>query len=1213
MTGIPGFTMDLYDAVGGGQPNVTNPDGTYTDGKGFLHNKDGSYRTMQPSSLNGDATPSPAQSYVTEHWGAPTGCVPQDANGKLLGNDQQNVLGIPSGSYQPRCIESSLTGVGIGGGTDNQPVFNGPGAPLHGIQTVDGNYGLDATDGSLCPKDQASNPIFPTTNGVPDPAKYTSGCFQNHVGDFVVHANMPTDNVLPGTSGYNRSLYTVSTEEDVNIFSGDQWVPQGADLSNVTWPPKADPARQQPVGVYPENPGTSSPGPDAQCAGATHTVHVTNPDFLAAGGSPFEGQQRNLCDSKLIHVQAGESVAPNFHVHTVNDVPIPGKFSGYIVDDFSASTDRKSTTLGDVQGIAGSPIGLYDWTGNLQYTTTSDFNGLFEALMPSTQASNCLTPAGVCPNMYRFVGNDPGQFPNPNPNYNPAYKTISAAFQDYPGQFLAADVAPTKSVTSIMTAGVQFVYPPACTPAITTPQIFAVDRPYRTASEGAVTVTIDGQGFGASQGTGKVTLDGSSLTATSWSDGEIKVTVPASWPAGAHQLSITSGSGLTVPQGLTYHVLGNSYNPTVLAVGPTTGPMDASAKLALVPPARRFTSIQAALEYAAGHSTAGYNALLNSQATDPTYPTDKAAVSQALIVVYPADPLASSPGGAASSFTPYGTYYENLVVHSPVKLQGVGPGGQRTAGGVVQGTRIDGAYFWSTNTLPDANGGNGVETVASNEPYAARWLTLTEGILDGNGTGNGWDGNRNVMEGQVVYVVAKKGQYTQGYRAALDGFQITGGDQKDYPGNINQSFGFQGTTPGDTGAGDTTVPGALVTQGGGIFLNAYADHFQITNNLLQGNSGTYGGAIRVGTPYANSGTAADGKGQTNTDVRIANNQILGNGGTNLAGAVGLFSGTNGYQITHNVLCGNYSTEYGGAISHLGLSGSQSVVGMIDHNRIYLNGANDEGGGIMVGGELPTTGSTLSPGAGPVTIDSNMIASNTSDDDGGGLRFLLAGTAQMKVTNNFITNNLASHEGGGIAIDDTTHIIIDRNTIARNVTTATAMTSDGSPMPTGISTARNSDLLQATLPKNSPLFSQPTITRSIISDNRAGSWALAGVVGIGLPGDATAVNVWDVGTVDQSGLLAPTHSLLDTPATAVEGCTGCEAGNPNAEGNYIGANPQFPGAYVDQIDVLQLRTFFRFRPSAIVDIAAPSDAFGDYSSPYNTTSPGIGAVIPGGLR
>ena len=111
-------------------------------------------------------------------------------------------------------------------------------------------------------------------------------------------------------------------------------------------------------------------------------MHVTNPGFQAAGGSPFEGQVRNTCGTKLFHVAAGQSIAPNFHFHTVVDVPLPTKYDGYIVDDVSVATDKRSTAYGEVAGIANAPIGVYDWTGRQLYTATSDPNGLFEIIMP---------------------------------------------------------------------------------------------------------------------------------------------------------------------------------------------------------------------------------------------------------------------------------------------------------------------------------------------------------------------------------------------------------------------------------------------------------------------------------------------------------------------------------------------------------------------------------------------------------------------------------------------------------------------------------------------------------------------------------------------------------------------------------------------------------------------------------------------------------------
>ena len=47
--------------------------------------------------------------------------------------------------------------------------------------------------------------------------------------------------------------------------------------------------------------------------------------------------------------------------------------------------------------------------------------------------------------------------------------------------------------------------------------------------------------------------------------------------------------------------------------------------------------------------------------------------------------------------------------------------------------------------------------------------------------------------------------------------------------------------------GDPTQEPA-VTQGGGVYVNSYARNLRITNNVIDANGGSYGGAIRVGTP-----------------------------------------------------------------------------------------------------------------------------------------------------------------------------------------------------------------------------------------------------------------------------------------------------------------------------------------------------------------------------
>ena len=196
----------------------------------------------------------------------------------------------------------------------------------------------------------------------------------------------------------------------------------------------------------------------------------------------------------------------------------------------------------------------------------------------------------------------------------------------------------------------------------------------------------------------------------------------------------------------------------------------------------------------------------------------------------------------------------------------------------------------------------------------------------------------------------------------------------------------------------------------------------------------------------------------------------------------------------NDFCGNFSAEYGGAISHYGRSNN----GSITQNRIYYNQGYDEGGGIFVAGALPANNNALTAGAGSVTIDGNTVISNQSNDDGGGIRFLMAsgsaGNFAELVENNIIANNLSTHEGGGVALDDSANVTLVNNTIVKNITTATAATNaalaDGikPANPAGLSSGGNSALLQANLPNNSPNWSKPRLLNNIFADNRAG-WAV----------------------------------------------------------------------------------------------------------------------------
>ncbi|HEX2911231.1 MAG TPA: IPT/TIG domain-containing protein [Chloroflexia bacterium] len=934
-------------------------------------------------------------------------------------------LPLPQNSAGKECIEAPMMG------TQFQT----------GFSTVDGNYGFTTI---------TADPV----TGAPIDEKPMPA------GDYLVQVDIPKD---PRT---HKPVYQVTREEDVNVFKGDQLSTQE--------PPPICAGSMHTVDVK----GSGNDGPNA----------VDNPEFVAVGGSPYEGMDMPLCDMKLISVKNGRSIAPNFNFFT--PTPLPGRWNGYIVDDLNLSTNPKETLFGEKRGLPNSPIGIYDWSDRLITTVKSDPNGLFEVLMPSTSSYNCPLPAGVCPSVYRLVGNDPGQPYHLNPDYDPQYRTISASFEIWPGLIIPADLAPTR-IGSIITqgSGSQFNAPAQCKLADATPQLFAVSKPYvyNGTSNTERTFTISGQGFGATRGSGKVQLDDGSqpinLQVQSWSDTQIVVRVPSGTFAEPYQLRITAANGQSLVNGLTFHVLesgSRGYKPRVYEVGPGKQYDTTKGK-----------TIQSAIE-------------------------DASRVSQALVVVYPGTPVL---------YNPLGVYYENLIIHSPIKLQGVGPGGVYADGTAVTGSVLDGLGFWQVNEAP--------------------WNNLINTLR--------WDGNQQVYEGAVITVLARRGQFGAGFNATIDGLAIQGGDQLGTPNKVN------------------SIPngGVLITQGGGIFVNAWANNLQVTNNIIRSNGGAYGGGIRLGTAYVG--------GNHNYNVKISQNRIIANGGTNLAGGVAIFGDSNNYELDHNDICGNYSSEYGGGISHYGLSRN----GSIHHNRIYFNNSFDEGGGVMIAGELPADPNKLSTGAGPVDIYNNLIQDNLSNDDGGGLRFLMAGNFQFNVYNNMIVNNVSTHEGGGIALDDAPNVRIFNNTIMKNITTATAATSNGQPAPAGIATGPNSVQLQNTLPRNAPTFSDPVLFNNIFWDNRAGTFTPDGVSGIGLQGDPNGINYWDVGSTD-GFKLSPTYSFLNSN----------QGVNPSGT-NSVGVDPKVKQTFDSGVAILPWRTNPYFIGASIVAVDLPVNQMGDY--------------------
>jgi len=334
-----------------------------------------------------------------------------------------------------------------------------------------------------------------------------------------------------------------------------------------------------------------------------------------------------------------------------------------------------------------------------------------------------------------------------------------------------------------------------------------------------------------------------------------------------------------------------------------------------------------------------------------------------------------------------------------------------------------------------------------------------------------------------------------------------------------------------------TIMGAQY--GGGIFLSGHSDGITISNNLLRGNQGNFGGGIRAGWL-----TLLDQiNGSYNENIKIIRNQIILNGANDAGGGITLFSGSDGYLIADNFICGNFTRRSGGGISHYGLSPN----GRIERNRITYNEAfyvgtiGGEGGGIFISGE---PGIPLTLGAGSVTLNSNLIQGNIAGVGGGGICTRLYNGKDvadsptpndwhtLNIFNNIVVNNLSHYLGGGIELSDTAKARIIHNTVAHNDSTATNSAafqagnlSASTPVASGIVSLAHSLALQGLANLGGQTFSDPELKDNIIYKNRSFYWDSNQNGGKGglLPNPTSPY--WDLYVFGTTGSLSPEYSIL----------------------------------------------------------------------------------------
>jgi hypothetical protein len=437
-----------------------------------------------------------------------------------------------------------------------------------------------------------------------------------------------------------------------------------------------------------------------------------------------------------------------------------------------------------------------------------------------------------------------------------------------------------------------------------------------------------------------------------------------------------------------------------------------------------------------------------------------------------------------------GTYSELIIMDKPVQLQGWGAGVTRLSAIRTPPSKLE---DWRMEIVTRAAAGN-FDYLPNQEA----------GFLAETGSG-------------IIVLGLMSGNFTELLQPRIDGMEITGANT-----------------------------------GGGIFVNAYVDYLNISNNRITGNDGTFGGGIRIGNPAIIEQVGAElvHVSSDNDFISIHDNEVVFNGTTfGSAGGIGLYTGSNNYTVDHNFICGNFAQDNGAGIAHLGLSDNGKITNnTIVFNQNFNQGRNVHGGGLFIGGQ-PGLGLQETEGSGNVVIEANLIQGNSAGAGlGGGI--ILSQINGVDVANNtgdstqwygidifdnMIVNNHAGWTGAGIAMQDAAKVRIINNTIAHNDATATVgnLFVIDNVAQTAASEAQDgagivSFAHSAVLATNSAqAFSNPDLQNNIIWENRTFGWEVDASVVPAIFGLVPGSPVFsDLGVVPATaGTLNSTSSIL----------------------------------------------------------------------------------------
>ena len=915
--------------------------------------------------------------------------------------------------------------------------------------------------------------------------------------------------------------YELVKEEDKNILIGDNYiapvVQQFGSLGNIFILPDQASLLSQYNANNSQNPTDSLGRTTSPTSGITVNAFDTSwpcvgqsrvvPDYISLFPwskevSPFAGATRPLCDRKEVTLGDQMSALAKFWVFSSTHVA--AHFTGFILDDLSSEFDPFSPQFGEKFAVPNLPVSIKDFAGNEVERVYADQWGSYNGLTYSTWEVNPPNPTGYAPMMMVACMNDPGTGATPDPFFNPSYSQFCYEIPYMPGQtqYMDTPVIPTAAFA-------EGYNPPDCNYPTATPAIGSAIGNDATGAVGGVSGLgpwLAGSGTGhtltltalGAQQVPNPAYAGPQATAAPFN----QKFVTRTYSFGAQCTSLggacTALSSVTIG-GVTAPIVSWSDTSIVVTV-PTNVPSCAASG---APLQRNGT---AGATYAAQCGEVVVTAGTGQKSIDsitvtiggkpPTFvngenPTGN-AIQTAIDAAQPGDLIMVAPG----------VYTEMVLMWKPVRLQGSGAATTTINANTHPSGKLDpwrrqvNCLFGLATNGSLLNAGNvydptGKYSCSPAMQGAVDPLPL-EGIV-------GWDTTLNGNLAELLQEPSLMGAYegagitvlAKGQSLSIDssstGPNGSGGDFPTGSVPLTNSNADCNKFASNFWCNPSRIDGFTITNssqgGGGIFVHAWDQNLEISNNRIHGNAGTLSGGINIGqgeTPEASlDPIGVELPFLFNSNVLVHNNSITANtsygdelfsASPSAAGGVTFCTGSDYYHFNYNWVCGNLSTGDGGGLDHEGFSYN----GDISHNWILFNQSNNitlptHGGGIGVLGASPDgntaagieCGNTiadtdcppaLSDGTGPnLVIDSNVIMGNTAESgSGGGIRLQgVNGTEvtrlpllpflwnSVTLTNNIIANNVAGWDGGGISLQDALKVSIINNTIASNDSTASA--------------------------------------------------------------------------------------------------------------------------------------------------------------------------------